>query len=206
MASTCRTTATCAPNAGASSMEKAFIFMARMRVPGGILTPAQWLAAEQHGARTRQRHAAPHHAADHPVPRHHQEQPAPAIRGINDAMLDTIAACGDVNRNVIARGQSVAEPAARRGRPNWRRRSARICCREAAPGTRSGSTRNARRRRGGRRTDLRPHLHAAQIQDRRGLAAAQRRRRVRARSRLHRDRGGRADRRATTWSSAAAWA
>ena len=28
-------------------MEKAFIFMARMRVPGGILTPAQYLAADR---------------------------------------------------------------------------------------------------------------------------------------------------------------
>src|SRR6202041_385443 len=32
---------------GKQKMEKAFIFMARMRIPGGILTPAQWLAAEQ---------------------------------------------------------------------------------------------------------------------------------------------------------------
>ena len=31
---------------GKQRMEKAFIFMARMRVPGGILTPAQWLAVE----------------------------------------------------------------------------------------------------------------------------------------------------------------
>src|SRR3954449_12891938 len=31
---------------GKQKMEKAFIFMARLRVPGGILTPAQWLAAE----------------------------------------------------------------------------------------------------------------------------------------------------------------
>src|SRR5258708_1614739 len=31
---------------GRKKMEKAFIFMARLRVPGGLLTPAQWLAAE----------------------------------------------------------------------------------------------------------------------------------------------------------------
>src|SRR5215468_8966587 len=34
---------------GKQRMEKAFIFMARMRVPGGILTPAQFLAAERMG-------------------------------------------------------------------------------------------------------------------------------------------------------------
>ena len=39
-------------------------------------------------------------------------------------MLDTIAACGDVNRNVIARVESVAEPVACRRWPDWRRRSA----------------------------------------------------------------------------------
>ena len=58
-------------------MEKAFIFMARMRVPGGVLTPRQWLAAETHRAGARQRHAAPDDAPDDPVPRHHQEQPPP---------------------------------------------------------------------------------------------------------------------------------
>src|SRR5215467_9372347 len=32
---------------GRKKLEKAFIFMARMRVPGGVLTPAQWLSAEK---------------------------------------------------------------------------------------------------------------------------------------------------------------
>src|SRR6201996_9824436 len=32
---------------GKQRMEKAFIFMARVRIPGGVLTPAQWLAAEK---------------------------------------------------------------------------------------------------------------------------------------------------------------
>ena len=32
---------------GRKKMEKAFIFMARLRVPGGVLTPHQWLAAEK---------------------------------------------------------------------------------------------------------------------------------------------------------------
>ena len=62
---------------GRKKMEKAFIFMARLRVPGGVLTPQQWLAAETRRARARQRHAAADHAPDHPVPRHHQEQSAP---------------------------------------------------------------------------------------------------------------------------------
>src|SRR5579875_2786895 len=32
---------------GKKKMEKAFIFMARLRVPGGIMTPSQWLAMEE---------------------------------------------------------------------------------------------------------------------------------------------------------------
>ena len=57
-------------------LEKAFVFMARLRVPGGVLTPAQWIAHARHGGRAWQRHAAADHAADHPVSRHHQEQSA----------------------------------------------------------------------------------------------------------------------------------
>jgi sulfite reductase (NADPH) hemoprotein beta-component len=84
-------------------MEKAFIFMARLRVPGGVLTPRQWLAAEeiahQRGngtLRLTTRQTIQFHGIIKSNLRH-------AIRGLNKAMLDTIAACGDVNRNVVAR-------------------------------------------------------------------------------------------------------
>ena len=88
---------------GRKKLEKAFIFMARLRVPGGVLTPRQWLAAEQvarergNGTlRLTTRQTIQFHGIIKSNLRH-------AIQGINDAMLDTIAACGDVNRNVIAR-------------------------------------------------------------------------------------------------------
>jgi sulfite reductase (NADPH) hemoprotein beta-component len=88
---------------GRKKLEKAFIFMARLRVPGGVLTPGQWLAAEQvarergNGTlRLTTRQTIQFHGIIKSNLRH-------AIRGLNDAMLDTIAACGDVNRNVIAR-------------------------------------------------------------------------------------------------------
>ena len=87
---------------GRKKMEKAFIFMARLRVPGGVLTPLQWLAAEKvahergNGTlRLTTRQTIQFHGIIKSNLRH-------AIRGLNDAMLDTIAACGDVNRNVIA--------------------------------------------------------------------------------------------------------
>jgi sulfite reductase (NADPH) hemoprotein beta-component len=88
---------------GRKKMEKAFIFMARLRVPGGVLTPQQWLAAEKialergNGTlRLTTRQTIQFHGII-------KSNLRLAIRGINDAMLDTIAACGDVNRNVIAR-------------------------------------------------------------------------------------------------------
>src|SRR5689334_5612608 len=88
---------------GRKKMEKAFIFMARLRVPGGVLTPQQWLAAERialergNGTlRLTTRQTIQFHGII-------KSNLRLAIRGIGDAMLDTIAACGDVNRNVIAR-------------------------------------------------------------------------------------------------------
>ncbi|MGE0278857.1 MAG: NADPH-dependent assimilatory sulfite reductase hemoprotein subunit [Nitrospiraceae bacterium] len=87
---------------GKQKMEKAFIFMARMRIPGGILTPAQWLAAEKialergNGTlRLTTRQTIQFHGII-------KSNLRPAIQDMHSAMLDTIAACGDVNRNVIA--------------------------------------------------------------------------------------------------------
>ena len=83
-------------------LEKAFIFMARVRIPGGVLTPAQWIAmhdlAAEHGNSTLRlttRQTIQFHGII-------KSNLRPAIQAINAAMLDTIAACGDVNRNVIA--------------------------------------------------------------------------------------------------------
>jgi len=83
-------------------LEKAFIFMARLRVPGGVLTPAQWIAMHDMAAergngtlRLTTRQTIQFHGII-------KSNLRPAIQAINAAMLDTIAACGDVNRNVIA--------------------------------------------------------------------------------------------------------
>jgi len=83
-------------------LEKAFIFMARLRVPGGVLTPAQWIAMHDMAAergngtlRLTTRQTIQFHGII-------KSNLQPAIQAINAAMLDTIAACGDVNRNVIA--------------------------------------------------------------------------------------------------------
>jgi sulfite reductase (NADPH) hemoprotein beta-component len=81
--------------------EKAFSFMARVRVPGGICTPAQWVAldtiADQYGNGTLKlttRQAFQFHGIL-------KGNLWRTINGVNKALLDTIAACGDVNRNVM---------------------------------------------------------------------------------------------------------
>ena len=82
-------------------LEPSHSFMIRVRVPGGIATPAQWLAldelAREYGnstLRLTSRQAFQFHG----VAKGNLKK---TIRGINDSLLDTIAACGDVNRNVM---------------------------------------------------------------------------------------------------------
>lgn len=81
--------------------EKAFSFMARIRVPGGVCTTAQWLAldslADTHANGTLKlttRQAFQFHGIL-------KGNLWGAINGVNRALLDTLAACGDVNRNVM---------------------------------------------------------------------------------------------------------
>lgn len=82
-------------------LEPAYSFMIRVRVPGGVATPAQWLVldelAREYGNNTLRlttRQAFQFHGVT-------KGNLKKTIRGINDSLLDTIAACGDVNRNVM---------------------------------------------------------------------------------------------------------
>jgi sulfite reductase (NADPH) hemoprotein beta-component len=87
---------------GRQRMEKAFIFMARMRVPSGILTPAQYLAADR---MARERGNGTLRFTTRQTIQFHgilKGNLRPLIQGLHSEMLDTIAACGDVNRNVCA--------------------------------------------------------------------------------------------------------
>lgn len=84
-----------------AGLEKAFIFMIRVRVPGGVCTPEQWLKidalADQYGSHTLKlttRQAFQLHFITKDVLK-------TTMQGINDAVMDCIAACGDVNRNVM---------------------------------------------------------------------------------------------------------
>lgn len=83
-------------------LEPAYSFMIRARIPGGLLTTSQWLGldriATEHANRTIRlttRQAIQYHG----VVKRDLKQ---TVAEINQAALDTIAACGDVNRNVMA--------------------------------------------------------------------------------------------------------
>jgi sulfite reductase (ferredoxin) len=82
--------------------EKAFSFMIRTRIPGGKLTSAQYLAHDEL-ARTvgngTLRITTRQEFQLHGVLK--QDVPA-TIRTINEVLLSTLAACGDVSRNVLA--------------------------------------------------------------------------------------------------------
>jgi sulfite reductase (NADPH) hemoprotein beta-component len=82
-------------------LEKAFSFMIRVRVPGGTATPAQWLEMDRiadtyaNGTlKLTTRQAFQFHG----VIKSNMKR---TMQAINDSLLDTLAACGDVNRNVM---------------------------------------------------------------------------------------------------------
>ena len=82
-------------------LEPLYSFMLRVRVPGGVCTPAQWLVLDElarshaNGSlRLTTRQSLQLHGILKPELR-------PTIAAVNHALLTTIAACGDVNRNVM---------------------------------------------------------------------------------------------------------
>jgi sulfite reductase (ferredoxin) len=86
----------------AASAEKAYQFMIRSRIPGGTLTAEQYLVEDEVAGRfangtlritTRQGFQL------HGILKGNIRA---TIREINEALLSTLAACGDVNRNVMA--------------------------------------------------------------------------------------------------------
>src|SRR6266536_3883823 len=82
-------------------MEKAFAFMIRVRFPGGICTPAQWHALERVArdyANGTVRITTRQSVQLHGVIKSNLKS---ALAAIDAALLTTIAACGDVCRNVM---------------------------------------------------------------------------------------------------------
>ncbi|MCS6947695.1 MAG: assimilatory sulfite reductase (NADPH) hemoprotein subunit, partial [Steroidobacteraceae bacterium] len=83
-------------------LEPAYSFMVRTRLPGGVCQPRQWLAldelARRYGngtLRLTTRQAFQLHGII-------KRDLRATIAALNAALIDTIASCGDVNRNVLA--------------------------------------------------------------------------------------------------------
>jgi sulfite reductase (NADPH) hemoprotein beta-component len=102
-------------------LEPAYSFMIRTRLPGGVCTPAQWLAMDDLATRyangtlrltTRQAFQL------HGVVKRDLK---PTMAAMNAVLIDTIAACGDVNRNVMA-SANPAESALHAIAWDWARR------------------------------------------------------------------------------------
>ena len=82
-------------------LEPAFDFMVRIRAAGGIVTPQQWLqldALAHKYANGEIRLTTRQSFQFHGVLKWNLRQ---TIHDINQTLLDTLAACGDVNRNVM---------------------------------------------------------------------------------------------------------
>jgi sulfite reductase (NADPH) hemoprotein beta-component len=84
-----------------AKLEPAYSFMIRTRLPGGVVTPAQWLAldaiATAYANRTLRlttRQAFQFHGVI-------KRELKATLKAINASLIDTVAACGDVNRNVL---------------------------------------------------------------------------------------------------------
>lgn len=85
----------------AKKLERLYSFMVRLRLPGGLLTPEKWKALH---------HVTGDHTTGvikittrqtiqlHGILKSHVK---PAMSEFNKVHLDSIAACGDVNRNVV---------------------------------------------------------------------------------------------------------
>ena len=82
-------------------LEPAYQFMLRVRAAGGIVTPEQWLMMDrvaQKYANGTIRLTTRQSFQLHGVLKWNMKN---TIREVNDALLSTLAACGDVNRNVM---------------------------------------------------------------------------------------------------------
>jgi sulfite reductase (NADPH) hemoprotein beta-component len=91
-------------------LEPAYQFMVRVRLPGGVCTPAQWLRldhlARAHGGDTLRittRQTFQFHWVL-------KQDLRPVIRGLHETLLDTIAACGDDSRGVMSTANPAVSP------------------------------------------------------------------------------------------------
>ncbi|MFT3826948.1 MAG: assimilatory sulfite reductase (NADPH) hemoprotein subunit [Chitinophagaceae bacterium] len=94
----------------AKKLEWLYSYMVRLRLPGGVMTPEQWVGLH---------HIAGEHSTGvikvttrqtiqlHGILKSHVK---PTLKAFNTFHLDAIAACGDVNRNVVCSAHPFRSP------------------------------------------------------------------------------------------------
>jgi sulfite reductase (NADPH) hemoprotein beta-component len=91
-------------------LERLYSFMIRLRLPGGFLTPEQWIAvydiAGEHSTgviKITSRQTLQLHGII-------KSDIKPTIKAFSEARLDSIATCGDINRNVLCSSHPKQSP------------------------------------------------------------------------------------------------
>jgi sulfite reductase (NADPH) hemoprotein beta-component len=95
---------------GEKKLERLYSFMIRLRLPGGFLTSAQWIAAHEIAGenstgviKITTRQTIQLHGLV-------KSKLKPTIQEFNKAKLDSIATCGDINRNVLCSAHPKQSP------------------------------------------------------------------------------------------------
>jgi sulfite reductase (NADPH) hemoprotein beta-component len=91
-------------------LERLYSFMIRLRLPGGFLTPEQWIATQDIAGEnttgvikiTTRQTIQLHGLVKSKI--------KPTIQSFSEAKLDSIATCGDVNRNVLCAAHPLQSP------------------------------------------------------------------------------------------------
>ena len=91
-------------------LDKLYSFMIRLRIPGGLITPEQWITAHDVAGKyttgvikiTTRQTIQLHGILKRDI--------KPTLKDFDAVKLDSIAACGDVNRNVVASSHPSISP------------------------------------------------------------------------------------------------
>ncbi len=98
-------------NRGKAGVGKAYMFMIRLKLPGGRMTAAQYLAMDdicgEHGNGTL-RITTRQSFQFHGILKPHLKS---AMQGINATLLTTLGGCGDITRNVLSCPAPLPDPA-----------------------------------------------------------------------------------------------
>lgn len=94
----------------AKKLERLYSFMIRLRLPGGFLSPEQWIAVHHIAGenstgviKITTRQTLQLHGLI-------KSKIKPTIKAFSEAKLDSIATCGDINRNVICAAHPLQSP------------------------------------------------------------------------------------------------